>query len=253
MRILLVKIIIFYIECTIFFANIEITLFILLTGLRTAKYIVPRGVLYVLDYFHNRTRLNRPVQQQQHIELAVFNEMRVLPMQIEDELTAKEYWHIVKDHLGKWHIGLVFEVVDSNGSIVLCADVLVSPVMFFQFPMSSAKQYLLEMADDDDDSVILAEDIQHNIFGSMTRLDTRDIYDLPDFPLIIETYWIRIIQRTWRRVYLERMRLLKLRGSIKAQRQFELSGNYEISAGNGMRGMLYPLMSGRQCQDANAM
>ena len=234
----------FYIECTIFFANIEIALFILLTGLRTTKNIVPRGVLYVLDYLHNRTRSNRPVQQQ-HIEPTVFNEIRVLPMQIEEELTAKEYWHIVKDHLGKWHIGLVFEVVDSNGSIVLCADVLISSSLFFRFPMSSAKQYLLEIADEDDDSIILAADIHHNIFGSRTRLETREIYDLPDCPLIVETYWIRIIQRTWRRIYLERMRRLKLRGGIKAQRQFELSGNYGIPVGDGLRGMLYPLM---QCQ-----
>ena len=231
----------FYIECTIFFANIEIALFILLTGLRTAKYTVPRGVLYVLDYFHNRTRSNRPVQQ--YIEPTVFNEIRVLPMQIDEELTAKEYWHIVKDHLGKWHIGLVFEVVDSNGSIVLCADVLVSLSLFFRFPMSSAKQYLLEIAEDDDDSVILAADIQHNIIGSRSTLETGDIYDLPDLPLILKTYWIRIIQRTWRRIYLERMRRLKLRGSIKAQRQFELSGNYGIPVGDGLRGMLYNQIS----------
>jgi len=38
---------------------------------------------------------------------------------------------------------------------------------------------------------------------------------------------------------------LKLRGGIKAQRQFELSGNYGVTMGDGLRGMLYPLISGR--------
>lgn len=256
---LLVKIITFYIECTIFVANIEIVLFILLTGIRTAKYSLPRCFLYMFYYFHNMKN-NRLVQQQNIIPIMIDYvdldytipiEPPVLDTESEEELTANEHWHIVKDHLGKWHIGLVFEVVNSENSIVLCADVLVSSSLFFRFPMNSAKQYLIEITEDNDNAVVLSEDMRHNIVGS--RLRTEDIYDLPDLPLILKTFWIRIIQRTWRRIYLERIRRLKLRGGIKAQRQFELSGNYGVTMGDGLRGMLHPLMSRRECPDANAM
>ena len=234
---LLVKIFIFYIKFTIFIANIDVVLFILLTGIRcsvefTSKSLLKISNLHLSESFNiyfDSTRSNRQVPQN------VIEPIRILPT--EDEFTANEHWHIVKDHLGNWHIGLVFEV-ELNGSIALCADVLVSSSLFFRFPMNSAKQYLIEIAEDDYDSVILAADLHHNIIGS--RLEMGDIYDLPDLPLIIKTYWIQIIQRTWKRVYKERMRILMLRGSLQIQRRFEISGKYDIEIGqhDRLKGML---------------
>lgn len=142
-------------------------------------------------------------------------------------LTANGIWHIVQDYSGKLYIGLVIEVVDWENDLVLCLDVLVCASTFYQFPMETAKSYLIEVAEEDNSSVILAADLQYNIRVNGLR-------DLPDSPLIIKTYWIRIIQRRWRRVYSIR---LKLRGGLKAQRQFELSGRYGY-LGGGLRGML---------------
>ena len=142
-------------------------------------------------------------------------------------LTANGIWHIVLDNSGKLHIGLVIEVVDKDDDIVLCLDVLVNASTFYQFPMEAAKSYLIAIAGEDDNSVILAEELQYNI-------QVNGLYDLPDSIFILKTYWIRIIQRRWRRVYFMR---LKLRGSLKAQRQFEISGSYGY-LGGGLRGML---------------
>ena len=254
------------------FSQIEFVLFVLLTGVRTVKYIIPilcpvllieystsllflhcseriRGVLHngilpVLNHIRN------PVQYD-------FNGVELINMQLIDELILEDYteslvgigegiggeedrsnlkikenWHIVQDHLGKWHIGLVFEVTDHENDIVLVVDVLVSASLFYRFPMISAKTYLIEVAEEDENAVILAADLHHNICGSSFQVG--DIYDLPDLPLIIKTRWICIIQRTWRRIY---QRRLKLRGSLKTQRQFELSGGYGY-LGGGLRGML---------------
>jgi len=167
-----------------------------------------------------------------------------------DEWKVTEQWHIVKDHLDKRHIGLVIEVRTLENETVLFVDVLVSTSLFFQFPMDKAKTYLMKMAEEEDDfTVILAADLKHAVLGS--TFQSSDICDLPDYPLVLNTFWICIIQRAWRRVYLERMRRLKLRGGLKAQRQFELSGVYTANYSrlengrlengrleNGLRGML---------------
>ena len=146
---------------------------------------------------------------------------------------ANEQWHIVKDQTspGRWHIGLVIEVVDSRNEIAFCVDVLADASSFFRFPMQTAKSYLIEMAEEDPDAVILASELEHNI-------RTSGLYDLPDTPLLIKTHWIRVIQRVWKRIYAERMRLALLRGSLMAQRRFELTGKYGIPVGDRLKGML---------------
>lgn len=264
MRILLTKIFIIYIEFNILIAQIEVALFILLTGIITAKYSITNIILPFLKSIqiipskflhcsHNDSS-NLIHSETQTIEFIYTNQLIGYNTQLIDEIVVedsvislvgeeerrtlkiKEQWHVVQDQSsspsGKLHIGLVFEVINSENDIVFCVDVLVSSSLFFQFPMEAAKLYLIAVAEEDDGSVILAEELHHNICGS--RFQLGDIYDLPDLPLIIKTYWIRIIQRRWRRVYSMR---LKLRGSLKAQRQFELSGSYGY-LGGGLRGML---------------
>lgn len=213
-----VKLITCYIEISILFAQIDFILLILISLIKIAV--------------SNRYRTNDvPVASTDVITDEPENE-RIPTFTIQ----AKEQWHIAKDNLGKWHIGLVIEIVDWNDSIVLCVDVLVSASLFFRFPLQKAKQYLIEMAEDNQDVIILAADLQYNIVG--VEFQINDMYDLPDLPVIIKTYWIRIIQRTWKRVYAERMCRLKLRGGLKAQRQFELTGNYGGPSVVGLRGML---------------
>jgi hypothetical protein len=86
--------------------------------------------------------------------------------------------------------------------------------------MQTAKSYLIELVDDEDEDVVLASDFEHAI-------RFQGLYDLPDPPLIIKTCWICFIQRKWKRIYKERMRKLMERGSLKSQRLFELCGKYD--------------------------
>ena len=249
----------FYAELNMIFTEIQFALFILLTGVRTAKYIIPiicpvlfieysaflflescvdriRGIFAIPKPIHTRSADEQIVERSGSVSglgSALLVDILVdIGEEENTDLKIKEHWHIVQDHLGKWHIGLVFEAIGVDNYIVFCVDVLVSASLFFQFPMEAAKSYLLEVAEEDENSVILAADLHHNICGSAFQIG--NIYDLPDLPLIIKTHWICIIQRTWKRIYYTR---LKLRGNLKTQRQFELSGNYGY-LGGGLRGML---------------
>jgi hypothetical protein len=133
---------------------------------------------------------------------------------------ANEEWHIVADSFGKLHIGLSIEVFNGSDEIVNCVDLLMTSSTFFYFPIQTAKKYLVDSVEEDN-PILIASDIAY-----VTRVP--GLYDLPDMPVIMKTFWIRIIQRRWKRVYSEKMRLLRLRGSLKAQRQFELTGKYGI-------------------------
>jgi hypothetical protein len=133
--------------------------------------------------------------------------------------SINEIWHIVEDCSGKQHIGLIIEVVDSNNNVVLCVDLLMVPQSFFTFPMQTAKSHLIELAEEEDDEVIIASDFEHAI-------RFQGLYDLPDSPLIIKTHLICILQRRWKRIYKERMQKLRARGRLKWQRTFELCGKY---------------------------
>jgi hypothetical protein len=68
-------------------------------------------------------------------------------------------------------------------------------------------------------------------------LGTAYFYHLP---VVIKTYWIRIVQRTWARVYRERMRVLQMRKSLDSLAYFERTGKYPEGYRNlpGLIGML---------------
>ena len=154
--------------------------------------------------------------------------------------SVKEYWHIVDDSLGKWHIGLAIEITDntSDDNVVLYVDVLMKPFAFFRFPTQTAKDFLVAIIEENEDVIVHAVHLEN-----MTN--TYGLYDLPESRLILKTHWIRIIQRRWKSIYIQRKQLLLRRGSIASQRCFELNGNYGTMSQCsviGLRGMLAPLL-----------
>lgn len=245
MRLLLVKILTCYIECAIIFANIEIVVFIVLNGANIFRNLD----LTIREYnmFNSVSLLDFPLNLAGQMDSSqVFQYIDFEPFELveDDGFKSNEHWHIVQIPSSspmKWHIGLVIDIVDSDNNLVTCLDVFVDVSSFYTFPINAAKSYLIQVAEEYEDMVILAADLEYN-------LRVNGLRDLPDSTVIVKTYWIRIIQRRWRRIYSERMRLLKLRGGLKAQRQFELSGKYGIPVGDGLRGML---MSKSNSKSAN--
>jgi hypothetical protein len=135
-------------------------------------------------------------------------------------------WHILYDAEDrKKYIGLVIEVMDDRLNVVYCLDVLMNARSFFRFPIQLLKTHLL-------DTVMDAEtdaDLPLMVASDLCRLvGDYGLMDVPSNPIVFKTRWISVIQRRWRCKYAERMRLLLLRRSLAAQRQFELCGKYGI-------------------------
>jgi hypothetical protein len=59
--------------------------------------------------------------------------------------------------------------------------------------------------------------------------------------IVVKTYWIRIVQRTWARVYREKKRIIQKRKSLHSRRVFEETGQYPV----GIRNM--PSLHGMMC------
>lgn len=57
--------------------------------------------------------------------------------------------------------------------------------------------------------------------------------------VVIKTYWIRIVQRTWARVFRERKLVLEIRKSPNARKVYEETGYYPVGARHvpGVKGM----------------
>jgi hypothetical protein len=52
------------------------------------------------------------------------------------------------------------------------------------------------------------------------------ILDNITYTVILKTYWLRIIQRHWRKAFSIRDSIIKKRMRLNVQRNFELKGNY---------------------------
>ena len=136
------------------------------------------------------------------------------------DFVTLEQWHIVR-FADCVKIGLVIDVMDCDGDFVFCIDILMDVRAFFTFPTRLTKQYLIDLAEDGEGDVILARDLE-------LVLSIGGLSDVLDPRMVLCTHWIRIVQRRWKRIFAEkRLRLLK-RGSIAAQRRFELTGKYGV-------------------------
>lgn len=158
----------------------------------------------------------------------------------DENVFVKETWFVIVMPEDGKRIGLVLEVVDDDDCLFMSLDFLMNDAdVFFQFPLERAKRHLVAAAYDD--SVILAKDM-----CVLLGLREGQLEDIGVMPISNKTHWIRIVQRTWRRLMRERSVRLLRRGGLAAQRQFELSGNYGdsgFSSRIGFKGMLSSLQS----------
>jgi hypothetical protein len=110
----------------------------------------------------------------------------------------------------KYYIGLCKLIRPDNYYLLLSA---VSNGTFFQYHSSIIQRYLQTVS---------------LIYVANPTIDILKLQVLPDetYVVVKKTFWISIIQRRWRRVLRERDQVMRKRGSIPAQRHFELYGHY---------------------------
>jgi hypothetical protein len=139
------------------------------------------------------------------------------------QYTAKYYWNlIINPSTNSMLIGISIEVIDESDDVVVCVDALMNADLFFRFPIQTAKTYMVEFAREYGDAVLFAADLEDatGLYGLM------DVYEQP---IVMKTYALRRFQRRWRVLYAEKMRKWRIRGSLMAQRHFEIHGNYRFS------------------------
>lgn len=110
----------------------------------------------------------------------------------------------------KYYIGACKLIRPDNYFVLLSA---VSNRVFLQYPGSIIRRYL--------ESASI-------IYANRPTIDIMKLEILPNdtYAVVKKTHWIRLVQRHWRRVLKERMAIRLKRGSIMAQRHFEMHGRY---------------------------
>jgi hypothetical protein len=94
----------------------------------------------------------------------------------------------------------------------------------------------------DDIALYLAEYSITNILRMLPCVHILQLDIKPDgeYCAIIKTFWLRIVQRAWKKQFAKRQSIIRSRGHIAAQRHFELTGTYpkDIRTIPGLRGLL---------------
>ena len=104
----------------------------------------------------------------------------------------------------------------------------ISPSIFFKYNSNVLREYLYQTS-------LVRTSYLPNV--DIIQLVVKDNL----YSCIIKTFWIRIIQRRWKKVCAQKMAILRMRGSVPSQRYFELHGKYPENARTlpGLRGMLF--------------
>lgn len=90
----------------------------------------------------------------------------------------------------------------------------ISPRAFFTYDYHMISIYLHEMC------------ISEISYYPNIQILQLDIAGDGCYRVIVKTYWLRLIQRTWKRVYAQKMATIRRRGSIAALRHSEIHGRY---------------------------
>jgi hypothetical protein len=78
------------------------------------------------------------------------------------------------------------------------------------------------------------------IRNEISSVELMKLYTIPNGECRGKTYWIRIIQRVWKRIYKENAHKNKVRRTTESLRYFEIHGRYADAAKHvyGLSGML---------------
>lgn len=150
----------------------------------------------------------------------------------DDENVIDEIAELEEDFLdmdkrnGMYFIGSAVYYSEYN-SIQL--DTTVSPSTFFSYSVENIKLYLVEY------SIC-------NITWALPSVHILQLDIKPDgeYCVIVKTFWIKLIQRAWKKQYALRLSVILARSNIAAQSHFELTGTYPSKLRHipGIRGLL---------------
>lgn len=117
-----------------------------------------------------------------------------------------------KTHL-KYYIGTYEK--DGNGNLIMTMTISVQTFIYFEYKLVIAylRNYFIT------DSLPVNIDImQLHISNDFT------------YTVVLKTFWLRILQRTWRKIFNRRSKIIQIRKNVSFQEYFRINGKYPISA-----------------------
>ena len=139
-------------------------------------------------------------------------------MDMETEMSVHNISNIIEDeyyfqddekvHLG-YYVG-VYKTVN-EGELILGSSISVPSLLNYDM------KYILEYLEDDTKPVYI---------------DIMQLHIAEDFTynVILKTFWLRIVQRTWKKVFQQRKKIIQIRKSVSSQLYFSMNGKYPVSA-----------------------
>lgn len=142
--------------------------------------------------------------------------------EIMNEIYELEYDNmtIERDHK-QYYLGTYSTIFDNMSKrFEFIFETSIQPTTFFRFPIYYIKDYLYEYG------------ISYHVRNAIL-IDVFQLYKISSVPssiytVIVKTHWIRLIQRTWKRIYRERQYRIKQRKTIPVQSYFAIYGRYPI-------------------------
>ena len=152
---------------------------------------------------------------------SIYDDNRDYELNIDDDMdgldaiyfTDRYFLDEPKEH-GTYYLG---NIICVNSQLLM--ELAVSPITFFRFSYKKVCRYVRSYSISSD---WLYPKSQIDIFV----LDIHDGY----YRTILKTIWLRLIQRHWKKVYQQRMKVINLRKRWDTQRYFELRGKYQRDA-----------------------
>ena len=112
---------------------------------------------------------------------------------------------------GQYYIGGIYLSRKYSQLLMMSA---VSPRTFYRYDAHILSIYLYEMS--------IVETQRYPRLQIMQL----DITPEGDYCCILKTFWLRLIQRTWKRVFAQKIAMVRRRGSIPSLRHSEIHGKY---------------------------
>jgi hypothetical protein len=152
--------------------------------------------------------------------------------EIADEVAEAEepYMDIEKVH-NNYYIGSAVYIPE-NKSIQL--DNSVSPATLFSYDIYDIQIYLATYS--------ICNIMRTLPYVHIMKLDIKSD---GEYCALIKTFWLKIIQRAWKKRFAQIQHIQRARGFIPALRHFELTGNYPqgLRIIPGLNGLLAPICS----------
>ena len=133
-----------------------------------------------------------------------------------------------------YYIGLCFREKKSKEPILL--NISISNKLFFKYQNHIINEFLSYFHTHD--NLYNSDQIRIDIMKTNFLKTTPENFTI--YAVVLKTFWLRLVQRTWKKVYKQKMQIVNKRGNIFNLRHREIFGKYPSGLNYlpGLHGMM---------------